>query len=176
MYRVYNEGRSVEAVAPGYQAGAGEVLFATEPSDADLLGAFPSYLDGLKATAKALVDAEAERSRQQWITPGAGQALVYEAKRGEAEAWAAALPTPALADYSFMRARAARLNGVADVDVTQGQMQAVAKEWTARAAAWIAAGIAIEEKRESAKEAIDVAADQAAIDAVLAGLAWPAPV
>lgn len=131
-------------------------------------------LAGLKEQALAEVDGLAEAARGKWITLGPGQAMTYDAKRMEAERWAAdGAPDPA--NYPWARARAARLNGVLEIDVTVGQAQAVIGEWTARAAAWEAAGIAIEDIREQAKEDIAAAADQAAIDAVLTNLDWPAP-
>lgn len=129
-----------------------------------------------RTTAQKEVDRQAERARQAYVTPGSGQAMVYDAKKSEALAWqavVAAAGVPSLADYPFCRARAARLNGVAEGAVTQAQGQAVIDDWSGKITAWQAAGIAIEAVREQAKEDIDAAADQAAIDTVLAGLAWP---
>lgn len=131
-------------------------------------------LAGRAAAALSDIDASAEAARARWITQGSGQALAYEAKRREAEAWAAdGAPDPAT--YPWAAARAARLNGVTVAAVTVAQAQAVIDEWTAMAAAWEAAGIAIEAIREQAKEDIALAPDTAAIDAIIAGLAWPAP-
>lgn len=139
----------------------------------------PPTLAETRAEAAARVDRRAESVRGRWITHGSGQALAYEAKRREAVAWAAeiaAAATPGHANYPWMLGRAARLNAVAEASVTQPQMQAVADEWAAKAAVWIAAGITIEAVREGAKEDIEAAADAAAVDAVVSGLAWPAPV
>ncbi len=134
----------------------------------------PFTLDELKAAAVAEVDAQAEAARYRYITPGAGQAMTYDAKGKETERWAAdGAPDPA--NYPWARARAARLNGVTPPEVTVAQAQAVIDEWAAVIAAWEAAGIAIEDVREQAKEDIEAAADRAAVDAALAGLAWPAP-
>lgn len=131
-------------------------------------------LEDVRATAIERVDAQAEGERSRWITMESGQALICEAKRREAEAWAIAISPRTLAGYPFMRGRAARLNGVPEADATEAQMQAVADEWLAKSAAWRDAGIAIEAVREQAKEDIAAAPDAAAVHAVLEGLAWPA--
>lgn len=133
----------------------------------------PALADAAKL-ARAQIDAAAERARAKWITIGPGQALTYGEKRREVEAWAVdSAPDPA--KYPWARARAARLNGVAKSKVTTVQAQAVIDEWSRAAAAWIIAGIPIEDVREGAKEAIAAAADVAAIDAILAGVVWPEP-
>lgn len=132
-------------------------------------------LSEARAAALALIDASAETARQDFVTAGDWQLLSYEAKRREAERWAAdAAPAPA--NYPWARSRAARLAGVAEDAVTTAQAQAVITEWAARADAWEAAGIAIEYVREGAREAVTTAADAAAIDAMLADLVWPSPV
>lgn len=134
----------------------------------------PPLLDDARVSALTTVDADAETARHRFITPGDGQVLTYDAKRREAEAWAAD-DAPDPANYPWARAHAARLKGVAEADVTVAQCQAVIDEWTARVAAWVTAGIEIEHVREGAKDAINIAADIAAIDTVLDGLVWPAP-
>lgn len=131
-----------------------------------------------RSRAAEMVDKGAEAARIQWITPGAGQALAYEAKRRECMSWAdviAAAGTPVLSDYPWMRSRAARLNDIAEGAVVQAQMQAVADEWAAKITSWAAAGIAIENLREQAKEDISVAPDAATVQAVLDGIIWPSP-
>jgi len=133
--------------------------------------ALPAYearsLETIKAEAIAKVDADAETARLQFITGGAGMALVYERKRDEAEAYLAAV-TPDPADYPLLKARAERLDPVTpDYD-------AVAAEWSARAAAWVTAAAAIEGLREGAKETISEAADAATIFAALV-INWPSP-
>ena len=124
-------------------------------------------LETIKAEALAKVDDEAETARLQFITGGAGMALVYERKRDEAEAYLAAV-TPDPADYPLLKARAERLDPVTpDYD-------AVAAEWSARAAAWVTAAAAIEGLREAAKENIAAAAAAAAVLAEI-DITWPAP-
>lgn len=119
-------------------------------------------LEALKARALASVDAQAEATRQQWITPGAGMALTYEAKRTEAVKILSD-PALALANYPLAAARAARLG--------QTLVQ-VAQEWKARADLWMAKAAEIENAREAAKEAIQVAGTKAEVEAILAGLTW----
>lgn len=133
----------------------------------------------IKAAATIQVDHDAERARRLWITPGDGQALTYEAKRDEVLAWQAAqVPGSdplSLSDVPWMVRRAARLNAVRIADVTLAQAEAVYTEWSARVAAWRAAGLDIEDVREQAKEDIAGAANADAVRAVLGAITWPAP-
>jgi len=124
-------------------------------------------LETIKAEALAKVDAEAETARLQFISGGAGMALVYERKRDEAEAYLAAV-TPDPADYPLLKARAERLDPITP------DYAAVAADWNARAAAWVTAAAAIEDLREGAKETIAAAADAAAVEAATA-ITWPTP-
>lgn len=118
-----------------------------------------------RADALHTVELAAERARLAFVTPGAGMALTYEAKRREAEAILID-PSPQAVDYPLAAERAARQS------VTLAE---VATEWQARADAWLAAAVAIESERETAKAAIAAAADTDAVRAILAGLSWPEP-
>lgn len=127
----------------------------------------------MQAEAKAQVDHAAEATRMRYITPGAGMALVYEQKRLEAERLAAATAAgtkPISTDYPLMNERATR-KGVTLPDV--------AAEWQAKATGWVAIATQIEALREGAKDAIDAVAPDAgaqdAINAIVAGITWPAP-
>ena len=128
---------------------------------------FEPSLAEVKAEIKARVDAAAEAQRLLYITPGAGQALVYEAKRTEASRWfAAGEPTsPDAATYPWAAERATRLGTT---------VASVLTEWLAQASAWATIGRAIEGAREGAKEAIAAAGDEKTARAVLDGLNWPA--
>lgn len=145
------------------------------PAAADIAAWSAEYFAAVgKAQAMAEIDSQAEAARALWITPGSGQTLAYEAKRREAERWIDdSAPDPVT--YPWAAGRAARLNGVTVGAVAVGQVQAVIDEWTAKVAAWEAAGIAIEDIREQAKEDIAAAADIAAVEAILAAIAWPSP-
>lgn len=125
-------------------------------------------LDELKGRLRELVDEAAERERLRYITAGAGQALVYEAKRTEVARWRARgePAEPAPVDFPWAADRATRRDA-ALVDVLA--------EWSAQADAWAAIGIAIEHVREAAKEAIAGAADAAAARAIADAIEWPAP-
>lgn len=124
-------------------------------------------LAAVKVTAKAAVNTRAEVERQKHLTPGAGQALVYEAKRTEVARWRAAgePAEPLAASYPWASDRAARL---------ETTVAAVLAEWGAQADAWAAIGIAIERAREAANAAIDAAADADAAWAAVE-VTWPAP-
>lgn len=121
----------------------------------------------VKAEALRIVDEAAELARLQFITPGAGQALVYERKREEAEAYLAEL-TPDPADYPLLKSRAERL------DPLEPDYDAVAADWSARAVGWIAAAAVIEELREAAKEDIPLAGNASEV-ATLIDITWPSP-
>lgn len=119
--------------------------------------------------ARSRLAADAEAARQRFVTPGPGKALTYEAKRREAEAIlavVAAAGTPQASDYPLAADRAERLS------VT---LQAVAEEWAARAAGWLAAAVAIEAAYETALSAIDAADTPADVAAALAAVTWPLP-
>lgn len=116
-----------------------------------------------KAAAKRRLDGLAERVRLAFVTPGDGQALVYREKAAEARAHAGnqSLIGPLLQ---------------AEADRSGRTVLDVAVEWNAKATAWSAAAAEVETIRLDAKDAIDAAADQAAIDAVFDNLpAWPTP-
>jgi hypothetical protein len=129
----------------------------------------PPPLADSKAAALKQIDAAAEAARGRFITPGSGQALVYERKRAESAAFAAVVAAggaPVVADYPLMNARAVRLATT---------LQAVADDWNARSAAWVAVAAQIENTREAAKEQVAAATAAPAIDAIVAALSWPVP-
>ncbi|MGB0683417.1 MAG: hypothetical protein ACPGOV_11940 [Magnetovibrionaceae bacterium] len=115
-----------------------------------------------KSAAKAGIDEAAEQIRQRFITPGDGQAMVYQRKADEAKAIAED-PDPQPETYPLAAKRAARL---------QISLLEVAQEWQSQAEAWINIAAVIEDIREEAKEAVDAAADEAAIQGVLDGVDW----
>ena len=136
----------------------------------------PDYLKigAIKKSAQAHVDLLAENARLQFITPGAGQSLVYELKRLEATSYLDAVSsgaTPVDSDYPLMNARASRLSMA---------MADVATEWSNKSAAWLAVATSIEDLREGAKELIDAVADSPTakdeIDSIVGSINWPVPV
>ena len=119
-------------------------------------------LDALKAAAVAEIDAQAEQQRQRYLTPGAGQALVYERKRAEAERMATdADPQPA--DYPLL---------AAEVGITAPTLAEVGAAVRALADQWTAAAAAIEATRLSAKAAIAAATTPPEVRAA-AHVTWP---
>ena len=120
-------------------------------------------LDALRQRAMEQVDAQAEFQRLALITPGAGQALVYERKRAEAERMAGdANPQPA--DYPLL---------AAEVGITAPTLAGVGAAVRATASDWIAAAASIEAVRLRAKAAIAAATTPPAIRAA-AQVTWPA--
>jgi len=118
---------------------------------------------------KNRVDSEAENTRLKFITGGAGQALIYERKRAEAESWLAAT-SPVASDYPLIKARAERLNA------TTPDYAAVATEWKTKNDVWITSAVLIENIREGSKEAIDAATTAADAMTAASNLTWPQPI
>lgn len=125
----------------------------------------PEQLAELKSRAKTMVDADAERERLRYITPGEGQVLTYLRKVEQARA-AITAANPQPADYPLLAATI----GLDGVTVTE-----VAQTILAMDAAWEQIGAAIEQVRMTAKAAIDAAADVAALQAARDAVQWPAP-
>lgn len=123
-------------------------------------------LGPMRADASRRVDAAAEAVRQQFITPGSGQAMVYAAKQDEARRYLESVPPPAdLTLYPLMEA---------EVGLTAATPHDLAVLWTTMEAAWLVAAAAIEKKRLSAKKAIEAAGSPAEILAA-ANVDWSAP-
>ena len=116
----------------------------------------------IKSALKAQVDAAAERERARYITPGAGQAMTYQAKADEARRLAAD-PSPDAADYPLLSA---------EVGITAPDLASVGAVVLAAYQAWQVIGAAIEGTRLSAKQAIELAEDEAGARAA-AGVVWP---
>lgn len=128
-------------------------------------------LSEAKARGRAMLAVRAEAARQRYITSGDGKAAVYSIKREEAKRWQSAVAAgqkPASEGYPWMAARAARL-GV--------PLQAVADEWSVKAAAWEALGRDIENAYEAAVEAVEAltAGETAEADivAIVEAVHWP---
>lgn len=121
----------------------------------------PLGLVELKARLKLLIDAEAERQRLRWITPGAGQAMTYARKVDQARAVLAATE-PRPAQYPML---------AASIGIDGADIVAVANTIIAMDAAWEAIGAAIEEARLAGKKAIDNAGTVELAKAVQ--VTWP---
>lgn len=119
-------------------------------------------LTPLRAAAKAKVDAAAETARLAYVTPGSAQAMVYEQKFAEAQAF--------LADPTLTDAAAPHL--YSEVGITAGTVAEVAGVIIAMRSLWLVKSSQIEAARLGAKAAIDAATSPAAIDAA-AEVVWP---
>lgn len=132
----------------------------------------PSLAD-IKQRLLLQVDAEAETARLRFITPGAGQALEYQATEREARAYlAAGLPEPfdPMA-YPFIEAERQAI-----FDAT-GQLPAPADIITAvigSADQWATVGAEIKRLRRAAKMAIESSTTISQARAA-ALVTWPAP-
>lgn len=121
----------------------------------------PIDLAGLKVALKAQIDAAAEIERSRYITPGAGQAMTYQAKAAEAARFTA---SGGAGDYPLL---------AAEVGITGATLAEVAGVVAAAHAQWLDVGAQIEASRLAAKAAVDAAVDAAATLAVTP--VWPAP-
>lgn len=118
-----------------------------------------AWLRQRRVEATRGVDGMAEAARQRYLTPGDGMALVYDAKRREAEAFSNAFYSAETSP--LIAAEAAR---------TGKTPAAIAAIWNERAAAWWRIAARIETARFDAKAALDAAADEVAIAAAMDAL------
>lgn len=139
---------------PGGRRWTGSEIAVYEPPAAPL--------PDIKAALKAQVDAAAERERARYITPGAGQAMTYQAKADEARRLAGD-PSPGPADYPLLSA---------EVGITAPDLASVGAVVLAAYQAWQMIGAAIEGARLGAKQAIELAEDEATARAA-AEVVWP---
>lgn len=117
----------------------------------------------VKAKLADRVDAIAEAVRLQFVTPGAGQAMVYRAKQEEALAFKAAA-SPIAVDFPLLSASVG-IEGATIGDVAD-KVLATAKAWTAIAAQ-------IETARLKAKNDLKSATDEPSANAIVAAINWP---
>ncbi|WP_341893897.1 hypothetical protein [Ferrovibrio terrae] len=118
-------------------------------------------LAGLAVAAAMQVDLAAEQARMRFITPGAGQAMVYQTKIEEAARWIAAGSPPDLSAYPFI---------AAEVGLTAPSAAELVALWQTMESGWRTVAAQIEAVRMTGKNAINAAAaggDPAAITAAL---------
>jgi len=118
-----------------------------------------AILASRKETALALVDQQAETTRQHYITAGEGQALAYSRKVAEATAYR----TDPDGSYPYLNA---------ELGLTGDTLAEVAAAILSKDVAWTTISAAIEGKRLHAKAAIRAAVTVAAVAAVVAGVEW----
>lgn len=120
-------------------------------------------LAALKATLAAQIDHDAEAARQRFITPGAGQAMEYQATEAEARRY---LIDPS-GTFPFLAAEV-------QAQGSPATFASVAAEVVALADAWAAIGSEIKRLRRAAKLAVE-AAPTASAARQAAQVTWPAP-
>jgi hypothetical protein len=126
-----------------------------------------------QAQALVLIDAQAEACRLQWLTPGSGQALEYQETAAEAAA-AAVAPDPL--DPVKFPMLAAEMQAQIGAGVTPAPtLRQIQQQASAQQAAWAVAGTAIKQMRRTAKLKVSAATTIKAVNAIVAGLAWPHP-
>ena len=109
-------------------------------------------VEELRASTLRKIDAEAEAVRSRYVTPGSGQALVYQAKQQEAEAMLNGLATE---PPHIMAEAAAR--GLQPIDL--------ARQIVAASSKWLRVSPRIEAIRTAAKGAVKTARTAAEIRA-----------
>jgi hypothetical protein len=117
-------------------------------------------LDPLKTNAMRAIDTAAERERLRYITPGAGQAMVYKAKQEEA--------------LSFTASGVVGPLMLAEIGITAPDATALANLWLTMQNQWLQAAAQIEAKRLTAKAAVQNATSLAQIEAAQS-IDWPTP-
>lgn len=152
-------GQGAPGIAAQQQPGEGRAVMVVP--EAAIVGDTID-LEPIRASLRARVDAEAERVRCMYVTPGSGQAMEYEAVKAELlhyDAVIAAEGDPRPEDYPFVAADAAArgLSLAASFD-----------EVRAARDAWAVAGSRIRAARLAAKAAIAAAATLSALAAASA--------
>ncbi|MFD1792066.1 hypothetical protein ACFSE0_10500 [Ochrobactrum teleogrylli] len=120
-------------------------------------------LTAIKDALKRQVDAGAEAERLKYITPGAGQAMTYQQKVTEAQAFKAA-SNPQASDYPILSS---------EVGITAETLSEVADVVLTAFAQWQQIGAMIESIRLGAKRDIDAAEDEAEARAIVDAIIWP---
>lgn len=121
----------------------------------------PDYVQRTKDLLRAGASRIAEDVRNQFLTPGSGQAITYTRKEAEARAWSSGADP---AGFPFLAAEAAATN------TPLAELVAVV---IAQADAWVAVGSAIEARRRGLLVAIDAATTRAQLDAIDITAGWP---
>lgn len=122
-------------------------------------------LEQIKRDGAMTVDTEAENVRLQFITTGSGQAMVYQEKVAQAQAYEAAT-VPQDADYPLL---------MAESNVTGMSIDLVAQNILDTRAQWLLIATAIEQTRLQAKEDIQAALTPEEVYSIITNLVWPEP-
>lgn len=122
-------------------------------------------LTAVKRGAIRDLETAAEKARQNFLSPGMGQAMVYLRKVQEAETMQLD-ESPAAEDYPLL---------AVEVGLTASTLQEVAAVILLTRDYWLGVAANIEQVRLTAKYAITAAETIEAIQAVMAGITWPQP-
>lgn len=123
----------------------------------------PQLLSAVQTALKETVDKAAEAERLKYITPGTGQAMTYQQKVAEAQAFKAT-SNPNTEDYPIL---------ATEVGITAPTLVEVADTVLAAYHQWQQIGAMIEAVRLGAKRDIDAAENEAAAHAVVDSVVWP---
>lgn len=120
-------------------------------------------LNGCKDKAKDTVNAKMDKIRSRFITPIAGQSMIYMAKEAEALTYVAATPEPSTVtgweqDYPFI---------AGEVGATGSSPYEVAQVYLNLAAQWRYIGSQLEKVRIETIQVIGTAQSETAVDGVL---------
>lgn len=117
----------------------------------------------VRSELKSVVDTLAEAERLKYITPGNGQAMTYQQKVTEAQAYKVAT-NPQASEYPML---------LSEVGITAETLDEVADIVLAAFAQWQQIGAIIEAIRLGAKRDIDAAENEAAARALVDAIVWP---
>jgi hypothetical protein len=138
---------------------------AEQPDAAQLIADWTPDLVALRAEARVKVSAAAEAARLQFVTPGSAKAMAYQEKAREATAFAAD-PDPQPENYPLLQS---------EVEITADTLAGVAAVVAGKYQLFRQIEAVIGGTEAGAQKAIAEAATPEAIEAVIAGLAWPQP-
>ncbi len=157
---IFSSALRIERIPKGAMANVGDRF-----SDGKFTPSAPdnSGLADIKLSLASYVDALAGRERLRWISDAPGQDEVYAEKRRQAEAYLAS-EAPDPTDYPDL---------AAEVGLTGGTLEAVARAIVARSVAWSSARPLIERARLQGKKSVGAATSIAEAKAAMEALSWP---
>lgn len=141
---------------------AGKIIVADDQGRPILADPPPVPLERIKESAFTRIDTAAEAERAKYITPGSGQAMVYQRKLAEAGALLSG------SDGSFPHLEA-------EVGVTAPTLKAVAEVVLTMEEQWVHISAVLEGTRLIAKSLVRKATTPEEIEQIVAGITWPTP-
>jgi hypothetical protein len=121
-------------------------------------------IPGLRAAMRSAIDADAERCRLRYLTPGMGQSMVYQQKAAEADALLAAGGDPDPAAYPIL---------AASLGIEADTITDIAHLVIGTRMAWTVIAAQIEAVRLGAKQALDQADDPLELRRIRNEAQWP---